>query len=89
MLDKSDIFLSEGYNSFLVDFMGSGGSEGNQTSIGFLEAEYVKSCFDYLTNNGEHNIYLFGTSMVAAATMKAIHDYDIKPKGIIIECPFG
>jgi hypothetical protein len=89
MLDKSDIFLSEGYNSFLVDFMGSGGSEGNQKSIGFLEAEHVKSCFDYLTNNGEHNIYLFGTSMVAAATMKAIHDYDIKPKGIIIECPFG
>lgn len=89
MLDKSDIFLSKGYNTFLVDFMGSGGSEGNQTSIGFLEAEQVKTCFDYLIKISEHNLYLFGTSMGAVAIMKAIHDYGIKPKGIIIECPFG
>src|SRR5436190_1258638 len=32
MLDKSDEFLKLGYNTFLVDFMGSGGSEGNQTT---------------------------------------------------------
>jgi hypothetical protein len=89
MLDKSRIFLGLGYNVFLVDFMGSGGSEGNQTTIGFLEAEQVKTCFDYLTEKGEQDLYIFGTSMGAVATMKAINDYDIKPKGIIIECPFG
>lgn len=89
MLDKSDIFLGLGYNTLLVDFMGSGGSEGNQTTIGFLEAHQVKTCFDYLTEKGEQNIYIFGTSMGSVATMKAINDYDIKPKGIIIECPFG
>jgi len=89
MLDKSDIFVGLGYNTLLVDFMGSGGSEGNQTTIGFLEAEQVKTCFDYLTKKGEQNIYIFGTSMGSVATMKAINDYDIKPKGIIIECPFG
>ena len=27
--------------------------------------------------------------MGAVAIMKSIHDYQIKPKGIIIECPFG
>jgi pimeloyl-ACP methyl ester carboxylesterase len=27
--------------------------------------------------------------MGAVAIMKAIKDYDLKPKGIIIECPFG
>ena len=89
MLDKADIFLGLGYNTFLVDFMGSGGSEGNQTTIGFLETEQVKTCFDYLTEKGEQNIYLFGTSMGSVATMKAINDFDINPKGIIIECPFG
>ena len=43
MLDKAEIFLELGYNTFLVDFMGSGGSEGNQTTIGFLESEQVKN----------------------------------------------
>ena len=89
LLDKSDVFRDLGYNTFLVDFMGSGGSEGNQTTIGFLEAEQVKICFDYLTENGEEDIYLFGTSMGSVAIMKAITDYGIKPGGIIIECPFG
>jgi alpha-beta hydrolase superfamily lysophospholipase len=89
MLDKSEVFLGLGYNTFLVDFMGSGGSEGNQTTIGFLEAEQVKTCFDYLREKGEQNIFLFGTSMGSVAIMKAIADFDIKPNGIIIECPFG
>ena len=89
MLDKAAIFRAQGFNTFLVDFMGSGGSEGNQTTIGFLEAEQVKTCFDYLTKKGEKTIFLFGTSMGAVAIMKAINDFDIKPKGIIIECPFG
>lgn len=89
MLDKAEIFNTLGFNTLLVDFMGSGGSDGNQTTIGALEAEQVKSCFDYLREQGEQNIFLFGTSMGAAAIMKAISDYKIDPKGIIIECPFG
>jgi alpha-beta hydrolase superfamily lysophospholipase len=89
MLDKSDAFLKMGYNTLLVDFMGSGGSEGNQTTIGYKEAEEVKTCFDYITGTGEKTIYLFGTSMGSAAVLKAVSDYDLKPKGIIIECPFG
>lgn len=85
MLDKSDIFYQLGYNTFLVDFMGSGGSEGNQTTIGFFEAEQVRSCYDYLVENGESKIYLYGTSLGAVA----IIDTGITPKGIIVECPFG
>lgn len=89
MLDKADIFIELGYNVFLVDFMGSGGSEGNQTTIGYLEAEQVKTCFEFLAEEGESNIFLFGTSMGAVAIMKALCDSDITPKGIILECPFG
>ena len=89
MIDKSDEFIKQGFNTLLVDFMGCGNSEGNQTTIGYKESEEVKTVFDYLTQNGEKNIYLFGTSMGAVAIMKCINDYKIEPKGIIIECPFG
>lgn len=89
MIDKSDEFLKLGYNTILVDFMGCGGSEGNQTTIGFNEAQEVKTVYDFVLKNGEKKIYLFGTSLGAAAILKAIHDYELVPQGIIIECPFG
>ncbi|TRW24008.1 lysophospholipase [Flavobacterium zepuense] len=89
MIDRSDEFIKMGYNTLLVDFMGSGNSEGNQTTIGFYEAEQVKTCFEYLQQQGEKNIVLFGTSMGAVAVLKAIDDYGIKPNSIILECPFG
>lgn len=89
MLDKANVFLHLGYNTLVVDFMGSGGSEGNQTTIGYFESEQVRSCFDYLQKSGEKKILLFGTSMGAVAVMKAISDHNLRPDGIIIECPFG
>jgi len=89
LLDKAEEFKRLNFDVLLVDFMGSGGSEGNQTTLGFKEAEEVKTAFDYLSKNRTENIYLFGTSMGAVATMKAIAEYDLKPSGIIIECPFG
>ncbi len=89
LLDKAEEFRQMGYNTMLVDFMGSGGSEGNQTTIGFHEAEEVKTCVDYLRREGEHPIYLFGTSMGAVAILKAINDHGVEPSAIIIECPFG
>ncbi|KOS05061.1 hypothetical protein AM493_02690 [Flavobacterium akiainvivens] len=89
LIEQSDIFHNLGYNTLLVDFMGSGGSEGNQTTIGFKEAEQVKTCFEYIKNKGEQNIYLCGNSMGAAAILKAIDTYNINPKAIMIGCPFG
>ncbi|MFT4062089.1 MAG: alpha/beta fold hydrolase [Edaphocola sp.] len=89
MLDKAAIFRNLGYNVLLVDFMGSGGSEGNVTTIGYKEAEQVRTAFEYLKNNVAGKIYLFGTSMGAAAVMKAISDYHLQPRAIMVECPFG
>jgi alpha-beta hydrolase superfamily lysophospholipase len=89
MIGQSDEFLKMGYNTLLVDFQGAGGSGGNQTTIGYKEADDVKACFDYVKNQGEKNIVLFGTSMGAAAVMKAVHDFDLKASSVIIECPFG
>lgn len=89
MLDKADQFLAAGYNTMLVDFMGAGGSEGNQTTVGYREAEQVKSCYEYVRALGEKKIFLFGTSMGAAAILKSINDDRLTPSGIIIECPFS
>jgi uncharacterized protein len=89
MLDKADEFLKLCYNVMLVDFMGSGGSEGESTTIGYKEAQEVKDCFAYQQQRGEKNIHLFGTSMGAVAIMKAIRDYKITPSSVIIECPFA
>lgn len=89
LLERSEELLKLGYNTFLVDFNGSGESEGDDTSIGFHEAAQVKTCYDLLLSDGERNVYLFGTSMGAAAILKAIDDYKLDPKGIILECPFG
>ncbi len=89
MLERAEPFLQNGYNCLMVDFMGSGGSGGNSTTVGFKEAEEVADCYKYLTQQGEQNIYLFGSSMGAVAIMKAINDAHIQPKAIIIECPFA
>jgi len=90
LLTRADVFIQQGYRVFLVDFMGSGGSEGNKTSIGFTEAEQVKDCFNYIQSQSEKHIILFGTSMGSAAVLKAMKDNpSVNPAGIVLECPFG
>ena len=89
MLNKADIFYQLGYNTMLVDFMGSGDSEGNETTIGFKEAEEVKTAYQYIKRTEKNKTVLFGTSMGAVAIIKAINDYSLNPDAVIIECPFG
>jgi pimeloyl-ACP methyl ester carboxylesterase len=89
LLGRSDYFNAAGYNTLLVDFLGSGDSDGMSTSIGYHEAEQVLQIYNYMLSTGEKNIFLFGTSMGAAAILKAINDYKIAPAAIFLECPFG
>ncbi|MEO6454803.1 MAG: alpha/beta hydrolase [Ginsengibacter sp.] len=90
LLDKASIFKNLGYNTLLVDFMGAGGSEGNQTTIGFKEAREVETCVNFIKRRGETNIILFGTSLGATAIMKALNENkEPAVRAIIIECPFS
>jgi uncharacterized protein len=89
LISRAEEFTKLGYNTLLVDFMGSGGSEGEGTTIGYTESREVKDCFDYVAATGEKNIHLFGTSMGAASVLKALDDYVLHPSSIILECPFG
>lgn len=89
LLERAAEFSKLGYTTLLVDFTGSGGSEGNGTSVGYKEAVQVKACMEYAQNLDSRPVILFGTSMGAAAILKAMDDYPLKPTAIVLECPFG
>jgi alpha-beta hydrolase superfamily lysophospholipase len=89
LLDKAELFLQQGYSVLLVDFYGSACSSGNSTSIGFFEAEDVKTCVDFLQKKTSQAIFLFGTSMGAVAILKATATHQLAVQGLVIECPFG
>ena len=88
MLSEAAEFRYLKFDVLLVDFRAHGNSEGNTTTIGYREAEDLKLAYDWVTNRGEKNIYLWGTSMGAVVVAKAINDYSLKPAGIILEMPF-
>lgn len=89
MTDRAMILREMGFNTLLVDFRGSGGSGGNYTTVGFQESRDVKAAYDYLRRSGERNIWLLGTSLGAAAVLKAVKDGGVQPKGLILEAPFA
>jgi alpha-beta hydrolase superfamily lysophospholipase len=83
------VFHGMGLNAFLVDFYGSGGSGGNETSIGFYEALDVAKAFDYARDlPGSGPVVIYGASMGAAAVLKGVADEKLQPQALILECPF-
>lgn len=90
VLDRGEEFYKMGFDVLLIDFRGSGLSEGNTTTIGYKECEEVKLAFDFLKDSlGSSKIFIYGNSMGAAAAMKAMDAYQLSVKGLILECPFG
>ena len=89
IIKEAEAFYSFGYNILMVDFRNHGNSEGNTTTIGYIESKDVKAAYDYVQSKGEKNTVLYGISMGAATVMKSINDYNLKPNKVIIEMPFG
>lgn len=89
LLERAKLFRQAGNTTLLVDFMGSGGSGGSETHLGYTESVEVRDCVRYMQTRGERNIHVFGTSMGAAAILKACRDYQLSPASLILECPFG
>jgi hypothetical protein len=88
-LNAAAVFAELGYSTLPVDFYGSGGSGGNDTSIGFHEATDVANAYEYARHlPGEQAVILYGGSMGAAAILKAVADRNIEPGAIVLECPF-
>ncbi len=75
--------------TLLVDFRGSGGSTGNETTLGVFEADDVRKAFDFARLLGEGlPLVLYGRSMGSAAILRAIAMKGIDPAAVIVECPF-
>lgn len=88
-LPEAMYFREQGYNTFLLDFRAHGNSEGHTCSIGFKEAEEVKLAYDHVHSRGSQQVILWGMSMGAAAILKAVPEYDLKPDKLILEAPFA
>lgn len=79
-----------GFETFLVDFRGSGGSSGAVTTLGVHEADDVAKAVERATSSSEHKApILYGVSMGSVAILRAIHAARVHPRAILIECPFS
>ena len=88
MLERAELIQEMGFNTLLPDFPGSGGSTGNTTTIGYWESQDVGAAVAFLRAKGSDKLFLQGTSMGAAAVLKAVSEDPAGIEGIIIECPF-
>jgi alpha-beta hydrolase superfamily lysophospholipase len=89
LLPEARCFYDLGYSCFLVDFPGCGGSAGDTTTIGFLEADDVARAADHVRRTWPGlPVFLFGQSMGAAAVLRALALHRIEPEAVILESPF-
>lgn len=89
LLTEASVFHELGYETVLVDFRGSGGSDGNDTTIGLREADDVAAIVQALQDlHPGRTLILFGPSMGAAAILRAIAVNGVQPRAAIVECPF-
>ena len=89
IIKEATAFHEMGWNVIMTDFRAHGNSEGEVCTIGFNEAKDVKAVYDYVKENGEKNIVLWGISLGAATILTAVEQFNIKPNKVILEMPFG
>src|SRR5262249_46940576 len=65
IIPEATAFYKMQYNVFMIDFRAHGSSEGNVCSMGYFEADDVRSSYNFIKNTGEKNIVLWGGSMGA------------------------
>ena len=89
LLPEAQALHELGYALLLVDFRGSGGSTGNETTIGVVEAEDVSLAVDYARARwGEQPLVLYGKSMGSVAILRAVAILGVQPQAVMVECPF-
>lgn len=89
LLAEAKSFHDLGFAAFLVDFHGSGGSSGCNTSIGILEADDVTLAADYARMRWPDLPQIcYGQSMGSVAILRASAIFGYTPAAMILECPF-
>ena len=83
------VVLRHDINLFVLDFAGSGQSEGEYISLGHYEQQDVRLVVDYIEKmQGVSKIGLWGRSMGAATTMLYAHK-DERISAICMDSPFA
>jgi uncharacterized protein len=89
ILNAARVFHGLGYPTLLVDFYGSGGSSGEETTLGVEEARDVAAAVDYVRQTWpSRKVVLYGISMGGAAVLRAIAAEKVNADGIILEATF-
>jgi alpha-beta hydrolase superfamily lysophospholipase len=89
LLPEAEALMSMGYACFLVDFRGSGGSEGDETTVGYYEAEDVDVAVKYVREQWHGlPVILLGRSMGSAAILRALAIHGTQADAPALECPF-
>jgi alpha-beta hydrolase superfamily lysophospholipase len=89
VLPQAAVFHRLGFDLFLVDFRGSGGSSGDTTTLGHREAEDVAATVAFIHQTWpERPLVLYGVSMGAAAVLRAMATTDLQPAALLLESPY-
>ena len=90
ILAEARAFLDQGWSPVLVDLRGSGGSSGEVTSIGYHEAKDVEASVRFVRSRaGGTPVVVWGVSMGAAASLRAVGALGVPVDGLIVEAPFA
>lgn len=89
LLSSAREFHNLGYEAWLVDFHGVGGSQGYTTTIGWDEADDIAAAGREAARlrPGAPQVF-FGMSLGAAAILRADHLRTIQPAALILEAPY-
>ena len=89
-LGEAKAFFDEGWAPVLVDLRGSGGSSGDTTSIGFHEARDVAATVRHVRERyPQAPLVVWGASMGAAASLRAVGELGTRVDGLLVEAPFA
>ncbi|MFN0051896.1 MAG: alpha/beta hydrolase [Planctomycetales bacterium] len=89
MLHEARAFFEMGLSVVLVDFRGSGGSSGDTTTLGVLEARDVAAACRFADElEPPLPLLLYGRSMGSVAILRSVAHEGVMPQGLILECPF-
>lgn len=89
VLNEAKALHELGYDTLLVDFRGSEGSDGDATTLGWYEAADVVAAGELARRlTPDVPLFLFGRSMGSVAILRAVAVEGLEPAGVILECPF-
>ena len=89
LLPSAQRFHQLGYDTWLVDFRGVGGSSGSTSTLGIRESEDVAVSLSYVQSLAPTSPFiLYGISLGSVSVLKAAADKAVNVDALILEQPF-